>query len=116
MRRTVLIGTVALAALGAVPASGAIPAQTTAPVKVRVSPRAGGPRTTFALSFRSPWQTGQLGSIHRAQTVEIQGTQRPGCVWSGQMAVPAALAHLCPMIEIRPQTIAYFSFRVKRRS
>ena len=97
-----LIGTAALAALGAVPASGAVPVQTTAPVKVRVSPRAGGPRTTFALSFRSPWQTGQMGPIHRAQTVEIQGRQRPGCVWSGQMAVPAALAHQLLRVSLAP--------------
>jgi hypothetical protein len=158
MRRTVLIVTAALAVLAAVPAFGAIPGQTTAPVKVHVSPATAGPHATFRLSFRSPWRTGQMGTVHRTQMVQIQGTRRPGCVWSGERAVPAAAAqqlvrvsltpsrmttpstartwcpgifhgsivqteHLectpprpCPMIEIRPQTIAYFNFRVKRSS
>ena len=158
MRRTVLIATVALAALGAIPASGAIPVPTTTSVKAHVAPGTGGPRTTFALSFRSPVKTGQMGSVHRAQMVEVQGTHRRGCVWSGQMAVPAAAArqlvhvsltpthmtsiasartwcagtfqgsivqsehfecappNLCPMIEIRPQTIGRFTFTVRRRA
>jgi hypothetical protein len=158
MRRAVLIATAALAALVAVPASGAIPGQTTSPVRVHVTPGTGGPRTSFTLSFRSPIQTGQMGLVHRAQTVELQGTHRRGCVWSGQMAAPSAAAHhmvrltlrpahmttvaggatwcagtfrgsivqterfncappnLCPMIEIRPQTIAHFNFTVRHRS
>ena len=158
MRRTVLIATVALAALAAIPASGAIRAPTTTPVKAHVAPGTGGPRTAFALSFRSPVKTGQMGSVHRAQMVEVQGTHRRGCVWSGQMAVPAAAArqlvhvsltpshmtsiasartwcagtfqgsivqsehfecappNLCPMIEIRPQTIGRFTFTVRRRA
>jgi hypothetical protein len=77
MRRSVLIATVGLAALSAVPALGAIPLQTAAPVTVRVSPATGGPRTAFALSFRNPWRAGQMGSVHRAQTVESGGQ---GCL------------------------------------
>jgi hypothetical protein len=157
MTRTVLIATAALAAVAAVPAAGAIPMKTATPVKVHVSPGTGGPRTAFKLSFRSPAQTGTVGSMRRADTLEVQGTHHPECVWSGQMAVPAAAAqqltrvsltpgkmgavgahawctgtfhgsvvqsehfvcappHLCPLIEIRPQTIAHFSFKVKRRT
>jgi hypothetical protein len=156
MRRTVLIATAAIAALAAVPVAGAIPLQSASPVKVHVAPGSGGPRTTFKLSFRSPAQTGQVGSMRRAQTVEIQGTHHLGCAWSGQTAVPTAVTQelirvsltpgklhagakswcagtfhgsvvqtehlvctppqLCPMIEIRPQTIALFTFTVKRPS
>jgi hypothetical protein len=153
----VLIATAALAALAAVPAAAAIPVQTTTPVKVHVSPGTGGPRTAFKVSFRSPAQTGRVGSMQRSERVAIQGTHHPGCVGSGQMAVPAAAAQqvvnlsltpshmspgsagtwctgtfhgtvtqsvrfmcappdLCPLLEIRPQTIARFSFKVKRRS
>jgi hypothetical protein len=156
MRRTLLIATAAIAALAAVPVAGAIPLQSTPSVKVHVAPGTGGPRTTFKLSFRSPSQTGQMGSMQRAQTVEIQGTHHAGCAWSGQTSVPTALPqqlmrvsltpgklhaganiwcagtfrgsivqtqrlecappHLCPMIEIRPQAIAHFTFTVKRPS
>jgi hypothetical protein len=157
MRRTVLIATAALVALAAVPAAGAIPGQTGQPVKVHVSPGTGGPRTTFTLSFRSPVQTGTVGSLRRSDMVEISGTHHPGCVWSGQMALPATVGQqlmrvsltprkmggagagpwcagtfrgsivqsehiicgpleLCPMFEIRPQTIAHFTFKVRRPS
>ena len=155
MRRTVLIATSALAVLALVPAAGAVALGTATSVNAHVTPGTGGPRTTFRLSFRSLVQTGQAGSMQRAQTVEVHGTHRPGCVWSGQMAVPSAVIqqvvrvaltpgkmggagsrtwctgtfhgsivqtehflcappHLCPAIEIRPQTIATFTFKVKR--
>jgi hypothetical protein len=157
MRRTVLIATAALAALTLVPAAGAVALGTATPVDAHVTPGTGGTRTTFRLSFRSQVQTGQAGSMQRAETVEIHGTRHPGCVWSGQMAVPAAVTqqlvrvsltpgtmgsaavrtwcagifhgsivqtehflcappHLCPAIEIRPQTIATFTFKVIRRA
>jgi hypothetical protein len=156
MRRTLLVATAAIAALAAVPVAGAIPLHTASPVKVHVAPGSGGPRTTFKLSFHSPTQTGQAGAMRRAQTVEIHGTHHLGCAWSGQTAVPAAVAQqlmhvsltpgklhtgartwcagtfhgsvvqtarlmctppqLCPLIEIRPQTIAQFTFTVKRPS
>jgi hypothetical protein len=157
MRRIVLIAAAALAALAALPASGAIALRTATPVKAHVTPGTGGPRTAFTLSFRSPARTGQVGSVRRADTVEVHGTHHRGCVWSGRMAVPTAVAqqltrviltpgkmggagartwcagtfhgsvvqtehflcappHLCPAIEIRPQTIASFTFKVKRRS
>ena len=157
MRRTVLIAIAAVAAVAAVPVTAAVPVQTASPVKAHVSPGTGGPHTTFTVSFRNPAQTGQLGSTVRANTVYVQGTNRPGCVWSGQIAAPTAAAkqmirvaltashmsgagagawcagtfhgtivqsqhftcappHLCPMIAIRPQTIAHFSFRVKRHA
>jgi hypothetical protein len=119
-----------------------------------MAPGTGGPRTTFKVSFRTPAQTGRVGSMDRSQTIDVQGTHRPGCVWSGQIAVPSAasgrLVHvslspgklsrgatnwcagtfkgsivqsehmvckppaLCPMVEIRPQTVANFTFRVTR--
>ena len=154
MRRTVLIAVAAFAALAAVPAVGAIPGPTGQPVKVHVTPGTGGPRTTFTLSYPSPAQVGTLRTLQRSQFVEIHGTHRRGCVWSGQMAVPATVSSqttrvsltphkmggagtwcagtfhgtivqnvrpvcgpplLCPQIEIRPQTIGRFSFKVKRR-
>jgi hypothetical protein len=143
--------------LAPVPPAGAIPLQTGTSVKVHVTPGTGGPRTAFKLSFRSPTETGAVGSVRRSDMVEIGGTHHAGCVWSGQMALPAATAqqmvrvsltpgrmgaagakswcagsfrgsivqsehfvctppHLCPMIEIRPQVIAHFTFTVKRRS
>ncbi|HEX3976898.1 MAG TPA: hypothetical protein VHW96_11570 [Solirubrobacteraceae bacterium] len=157
MRRTVLITTVALAALAGVPATGATAPRTAPPVNAHVTPGTGGPRTAFTLSFRSPAQTGQVGSMRRAETVEVHGTHHSGCVWSGQMAVPTAVSQqlvrvtltpgkmggagartwctgtfhgsivqtehfmcgppdLCPLLEIRPQTIANFTFKVKRRA
>jgi hypothetical protein len=157
MRRIVLITTAALAALAGVPAAGATAPHTATPVRAHVTPGTGGPRTAFTLSFHSPAPTGQTGSMSRADTVEVHGTHRPGCVWSGQMAVPPAVApqltrvilnpgkmgggasrtwctgtfrgsivqtervlcgppDLCPVLEIRPQTIANFTFKVKRRS
>ena len=152
-----LIATAALAALALVPAAGAVAQGTATPVQAHVTPGTGGPRTTFRLSFPSPVQTGQVGSMQRAETVDVHGTHHPGCVWSGRMAVPAAVTQqlvrvtltpgkmgsagartwctgtfsgsivqtehllcappdLCPAIEIRPQTIATFTFKVKRRS
>lgn len=152
-----LIGTAALVALAAVPVAGAIPLQTSASVKVHVTPGTGGPRTAFKLSFRSPSQTGTVGSLQRSDRVEIGGPHHLGCVWSGQMALPNMAAQqvmrvsltpgkmsatsattwcagtfrgsivqterfhcmppdLCPLLEIRPQTIAHFTFKVKRRS
>ena len=152
-----LIITAALAAAVGVPAAGAIAPRIATPVRAHVTPGTGGPRTAFALTFRSPAQTGETGSMSRADTVEVHGTHHPGCVWSGQMAVlPAAAPQLtrvtltpgkmggggmrtwctgtfrgsivqtlrvlcgppdlCPLLEIRPQTIANFTFKVKRRS
>jgi hypothetical protein len=155
----VLIAAAALAVVGTVPAAGAVPVQVGGSVKVHVTPGTGGPRTAFNVSFLNPSQTGQrgqAGSMRRSETVALQGTHHSGCVWSGQMAVPAAAAQqvvhvsltpshmttagtgpwctgtfhgsvilnerfmcappqLCPMIEIRPQTIGHFSFTVKRR-
>ena len=73
-----LIATAALAALAAVPAAGAIALQTTTPVKVHVTPGTGGPRTAFKVSFRSPAQTGRVGSMQRSERVEIQGRIIPG--------------------------------------
>jgi hypothetical protein len=157
MRRIVLIATAALVALAAVPAGGASALQSSASVKVQVTPGTGGARTAFKLSFRSPSQTGAVGSVQRSDRVEIAGTHHPGCVWSGQMALPNMAAQqvmrvsltpgkmsptgattwcigtfhgsivqterflcmppdLCPMLEIRPQTIAHFTFTVRRRS
>jgi hypothetical protein len=157
MRRILLIATAALVALAAVPVAGAIALQTSAPVKVHVTPGTGGPRTTFKLSFRMPAQTGTVGSLQRSDMVEVAGTHHPGCVWSGQMALPSAAARqvvrvaltpgkvstpggktwcagtfrgsivqterarcmppdLCPLLEIRPQTIAHFTFKVRGRS
>jgi hypothetical protein len=153
----VLIVAAALAVVAAVPAGGAVPVQVGGSVKVHVTPGTGGPRTAFTISFRNPSQTGQVGTMRRNETVALSGTHRSGCVWSGQMAVPAAAAHqmvhlalapsrmtsvetgpwctgtfrgslilnehiscpppqMCPMIEIRPQTIGHFTFKVKRRS
>jgi hypothetical protein len=159
MRRTLLITVAVIAALAAVPAAGAIALQTAAPVKVHVSPGAGGPRTAFAVSWRNPAQTGVIGSFQRSETVDVSGPQHRGCVSSGQIAVPATAAQqlirmsltparmstssarkwctgtfhgaivqsqrfacsppptqLCPQLEIRPQTIARFTFKVKRRA
>jgi hypothetical protein len=157
MRRMLLIATATLVALAAVPVAGAIALQTSASVKVHVTPGTGGPRTTFKLSFRSPGQTGAVGSLRRSDMVEVAGTHHPGCVWSGQMALPTMAAQqlmrvsltpgkvsptgagtwcagtfrgsivqtqrflcmppdLCPLLEIRPQTIAHFTFKVSRRS
>ncbi len=152
-----LNATAVLVALAAVPVAGAIALQPSSLVKVRVTPGTGGPHTTFKLSFRMPGQTGTVGSLQRADMVEVAGTHHPGCVWSGQMALPSAAAQqlmrvsltpakvstagagtwcagtfrgsivqserarcmppdLCPLLEIRPQTIAHFTFKVRRRS
>jgi len=159
MRLTVLVVIAALAAVGAAPVAAAVPMQTASPVKAHVSPGTGGPHTRFTLSFRTPVQTGptgQPGSAQRSESVSVQATRHPGCVWSGEMAIPAAAAqqmvhvaltpahmsagarawctgsfrgtvmesehfacappHLCPMIAIRPQPIAQFTFTVKRRA
>jgi hypothetical protein len=153
----VLIAAAALAVVAAVPAGGAVPVQIGGTAQVHVSPGTGGPRTAFAISFRNPSQTGRVGTMQRTETVALAGTHRAGCVWSGQMPVPAAAAEqmvhltlapsrmgtagvgkwctgtfrgsvmlnehfrcappqLCPMIEIRPQAIGHFSFKVKRPS
>jgi hypothetical protein len=157
MRRSLLILIAGLTVLAAVPAAGAISLTSGMSVKVHVTPGTGGPRTAFTLSFRSPTQTGAVGSVRRSDVVEIGGRHRSACVWSGQMVLPAATAQqlvrvsltpgrmgtagarswcagtfrgsivqseyfvctpprLCPMIEIRPQAIAHFTFTVKRRS
>ena len=156
MRRTVLIAAAAVAVVAAVPASGAVPVQIGGTTQVHVTPGTGGPRTAFAISFRNPSQTGHVGTMQRIESVALAGTHRSGCVWSGQMPVPAAAAEqmvhltlapsrvsagagkwctgtfrgsvmltehfhcappqLCPMIEIRPQAIGHFSFKVKRSS
>jgi hypothetical protein len=157
MRRMVLIAATAVTALAAVPVAGAIPSQTAAPVKARVTPGTGGPRTTFTLSWRNPAQTTTEESLRRSETVQVGGPRHSGCVSSGQLTVqPAAVQqvmrlsltprrmsgtatrtwctgtfsgsilqtqhfacappHLCPLIEIRPQTIARFTFRVRRRA
>ncbi|MGZ4294209.1 MAG: hypothetical protein ACXVRM_08210 [Solirubrobacteraceae bacterium] len=158
MRRTVLIALAGTAMAAAGPAAGAIVLPGPAPVTVQVTPKAGGPRTTFRLSLRNPFTTGPAATLQRSETVDVSGPRRSGCVGSGAMAVPATPAQqlvrlaltpsrlagagaarrwcagtfqgsiimaerflctpprLCPMIEIRPQTVARFSFRVTRRS
>ena len=157
MRRIVLIGIVAFAALAAVPVAGAIPTQTVTPVTVHVSPGTGGPRTTFKLNWRNPTELGAVGSLQRSESINVSGPHHGRCVGSGEMGVPSTTAeqfvrvsltpermtttdsrtwctgtfrgtvvenerfacsppHLCPQIAIRPQTIAHFSFKVRRRA
>ncbi len=102
MRRTVLLAIAALAAIAAVPVTAAVPVQTTRTVNAHVSPGTGGPRTKFTLTFRNPVQTGELASMQRAETVDLHGNDRPGCVWSGQMAVPAAAAQQLVQVSLTP--------------
>ena len=73
MRRIVLIGIVAFAALAAVPVAGAIPTQTVTPVTVHVSPGTGGPRTTFRLNWRNPTELGAVGSLQRSESINVSG-------------------------------------------
>ncbi|HEX3391747.1 MAG TPA: hypothetical protein VHS55_04230, partial [Solirubrobacteraceae bacterium] len=157
MRRMVLIAATAVTGLAAVSVAGAIPLRTAAPVKARVTPGTGGPRTTFTLSWANPAQTTTQESLERSETVQIGGPRHSGCVSSGRLTIqPAAVQqvmrlsltprrmsatatrtwctgtfqgsilqtqrfacappHLCPLIEIRPQTIARFTFSVKPRA
>jgi hypothetical protein len=103
MRRIVLIVAAALAVVAAAPAGGAVPVTIGGTVKVHVTPGTGGPRTAFNVSFRNLAQTGQVGTMHRAETIAVQGTQRRGCVWSGEMPVPAAAAQQLVRLSLAPK-------------
>jgi hypothetical protein len=156
MWRTVLIALGATAIVAAQPVAGAAAVPVTTPPTVRVTPKTGGPHTTFRLTLRSPFATGPVATLQRSETVDVRGPRRSGCVWSGRMALPSLPAQqvlpvalspsrlagtgrgaswcegtfhgsvvlterllcgpprLCPMLEIRPQTIARFSFEVTK--
>jgi len=106
MRRIVLIAAAALAVVAAVPASGAVPVVIGGTVRVHVTPGIGGPRTAFTISFRNLSQTGQVGTVQRAETVELAGPHRSGCVWSGQMPVPATAAQQMVHLALRPSRMS----------
>ena len=101
-----LIAAAALAVVAAVPASGAVPVVVGGTVAVHVTPGTGGPRTAFTISFRNPSETGRVGSVQRNETVALAGTHRSGCVWSGQMGVPAAAAQQMVHVALRPSRMS----------
>src|SRR6201999_948619 len=89
-----------------VPAAVAIPLQAAKPVKVSMAPGSGGPRTTFKVSFRAPAQTGRVGSLDRSDTIDVQGTHHPGCVWSGEMAVPSVARGRLVHVSLSPAKLS----------
>jgi hypothetical protein len=102
MRRGMLILGAVLAALAM--ASVAVAAVVVEPrlVPVRMAPAKGSPRTVFRLSFHSPDQTGQTGTIRRLDTLNATGPHRSGCVWSANMGVPAARAGQLVKLALNP--------------
>ncbi|HEY1568826.1 MAG TPA: hypothetical protein VGF68_17480 [Solirubrobacteraceae bacterium] len=102
LRRIVLVAVMALVALAAVPVAGANPTETGAPVAVHVSPGTGGPRTAFKVSWRNRTDIGMVGTLHRSETVQINGPQHGRCVASGGMGVPTTTAGQLVRVSLTP--------------
>ena len=70
------------------------------------------PAATAQQLVRVSLTPGRMGTA--AATSWCAGTFRGSIVQSEHLV--CAPPHLCPMIEIRPQVIAHFTFAVRRRS
>ncbi|HET8979377.1 MAG TPA: hypothetical protein VFN87_14530 [Solirubrobacteraceae bacterium] len=104
-RLLVIPGLAAALAAAAVPA-GARPARAdraaTGMVSVRLQPGAGGPRTTFTVSFRRRAQTGIQGGVSRRDSVIVFGPRRSRCVSTAEMGTPTGAAGTMVHVRLAP--------------
>ena len=102
MRRSVLILVAGILALAAVPAAGAILPGPVTSTKVLVTPRTGGPRTTFRFAFRTLSSTGVGGGWSRVNTLSVTGPRRAGCVGDGTTTLPQSVAGTMVRVTMNP--------------
>src|SRR5437588_3019608 len=104
MRRalTVVLLAVGLGVVQALPAVGRSAQSGTVPITV--NPKIGGPKTTVAVSFKAPDQTGRSGNVERRYVVSATGPSKHGreCVDDASAGVPPTKAHHVVHVKLSP--------------
>ena len=91
----------ALAGIAGIPAvSGASPTDRAATVSVSVNPKAGSPRTHFAVSFRAAQATGRVA--HQYYRVVARVRKHGGCLASVSATVPPTKAGAMVHVVLSP--------------